>query len=222
MKLFHLDRATFVAFIALGALAVSGCAQVEDPNPSGQAEDSASTSQSLVAGKEARTRFGVANYEVRLNPDKDGNHVIVDLVSESGTTIGSLVTYRDAMGGTTFRISKDGSITELFMDSSTMMVMRDGIVRYTLDRAAINASGSLAELEASAEPMPEDVVPAVGLAATVTSDQVLIDYVKSISPNDVPYLVKDCPWWVTAAACLGWETGVGAVMCVACGASYLL
>ena len=136
--------------------------------------------------------------------------------------IGNIIAYHEVNGGRVFRITLDGAVTELRADAERMSVSRDGIVRYTLDRAQVDASNALSQLEAKATPMTADDTRAVGLAATVASDKALIDYVASVSPGDVPYLVKDCPWWVTLAACVGWETGVGAVMCVACGASYLL
>jgi hypothetical protein len=210
----------FVAALVLGAVTVSGCAQVDAMEDQSQPE--ATASQTLAAGEHAQSRFGVESYEVGLSPNEDGNHVVVDLKGEGGTHLGTLSTYRDASGGTVLRITKPGSITELYRDAESMTVIRDGVVRYSLDLASANASGTLAELEASATPMPEELVAEVGLAATVATDGVLMDYVASVSPGAVPYYIQDCPWWVTGLSCISWSTGAGAVMCVACGLSYLL
>jgi len=202
-----LDMLSF-AVVAAG-LAMSGCAQNNAPS-------SSDPSIEIAASQQVRSRFGIDHYSVQI-----GDTAAVGLRAADGLLIASMTTYRLPDGTALVRLSGSGSVTDITSNADTLTILRDGVVRYTLDRAAASAATGLADLEATARPVPSDLAPALGLASAVATDPGLMEYLAQVSPNTA-YLVKDCPWWVTLAACVGWETGVGAVMCVACGASYLL
>jgi len=202
-----LDVLSF-AVVAAG-LAMSGCAQNAAPSSSDSFVE-------IAASQQVRSRFGIDHYSVQT-----GDTTVVGLRAADGMVIASVTTYHLPDGTALVRVTGSGSITDIASNADALTISRDGTVRYSLDRATANAATGLADLEATARPVPADLAPALGLAAAVATDQALTDYLAQASPTTA-YLVKDCPWWVTLAACVGWETGVGAVMCVACGASYLL
>jgi hypothetical protein len=209
MKIFN---ACSVALLAFGLL-TPACA-TDSPAPTGPA------SARVAAGATAHAQLGVEEYGVRLNP-AEGN-LAVELRGAGGAVLAEVTSFRQPSGAGVFRVDAGGVVTDVIADGDALTIARDGTVRYTLDRSAVEAAGGLAELEASAQALPADVVDAIRIAGVVVTDQALVDYVTTESPASVAYLIPDCPWWVTLAACAGWGTGVGTIMCVACGASWLL
>ena len=202
------------AVLATGVLA-SGCTQDAGSASTG------TPGVNVSASARAKAQFGVDRYVITRDGAAD-DRLAIELRAADGTHLGDATMYQLPYGRGVVRVSIDGSVTDIVTDAEAMTVARDGVVRYTLDRAQANASTGSAELSATMRPIPEDLTRAVGLAAVVVNDQAVIDYAAATQPAGTAYLITDCPWWVTALACMTFETGVGAIMCAACGLSYLL
>jgi hypothetical protein len=197
-----------IAHVALG-VALAGCGQRARATAGDPAVD-------IAAGLQARSQFGIDHYSVHLA----AGITRIGVRAADGFRIASVTTSRLATGTAVVRVEGAGSVTDITGDAATLSIVRDGELRYSLDRAAARAAAGLSELEAAARPMPAEVVPALGLATAVTTDPQLVDYLVPAGAT-AAYLVTDCPWWVTLATCTGWETGIGDLLCVACQASYL-
>lgn len=207
-------NALSLAVLATGVLA-SGCVQDAGSASTG------TPSVNVSASARAKAQFGVDRYVITRDAAAD-DRLTIELRAADGTHAGDVTMYQLPYQRGVVRVSIDGSVTDIVSDAETMTVTRDGVVRYTLDRAQANASTGPADLDATMRPIPEDLTRAVGLAAVIATDQAVIDYAAETRPAGAAYLLTDCPWWVTLGACLAWETGVGAIMCAACGFSYLI
>lgn len=197
-------------FIAVVLLAMAGCSQ---------GSDSAAMVAELTAGERAAS-LGVAGYTVSIHGDQSPI-VDIELRSRDGADVGRISAFRDN-DGRHVKVVRDGRDVEIRMNPTRLSITEAGREVYSLDAATARATHSAQELASTVAPPPQDLTAIIALANAVVSDQGLRQHVASVTGGNVPYAVPDCPWWVSLASCLAAETGVGAVMCAACLASYLL
>ncbi len=174
-----------------------------------------------VAVAELTTQeLGVVDVEIDARRESAGrlHRELRGLGADGQEVIRIEMTAALASSDSTLRIHHAGHDFALDRSGDEVRVYQDGD-----PGTAVGIDELLSESSALDPAWSQEALDVFQAALVVIEDDHLQDHLSGEQPADAVFAVRDCPWWVTGAACLGCiPSGWSCILCAACGASYLL